>query len=181
MRKFFDRTIVAISWLAWLGAILMTIFPPDRPWGPASKQSWADETWRGQALFALVFAPLGCLVRFYASLHLNKRMESLPLGTFAVNISGTLVLGMCFDLQHVGAGGKVGCQVLQGIMDGFCGCLTTVSTWVVELKGLRRRHAYRYGALSVGVAGAGLILIMGGLRWTKGFQEIVCEGKKVTN
>ncbi|KAI9718453.1 MAG: hypothetical protein M1812_004174 [Candelaria pacifica] len=173
-RKFFDRAAVAIAWVAWLGAVLMTIFPPDRPGGPTSKGTWTRETWRGQALFALIFAPLGCLLRFYASLHLNGRVASFPLGTFVVNIFGTLILGMCYDLQHADLGGRVGCQVLQGIMDGFCGCLTTVSTWVAELKGLRRRHSYIYGGLSVMVALAGLVLIMGSLRWTKGFRSPLC-------
>ncbi|KAI9759662.1 MAG: hypothetical protein M1835_000328 [Candelina submexicana] len=173
-RKVVDRALVAIAWLIWLGAIFITIFPPDRPVGPASKGTWARETWRSQALFALVLAPLGCLLRFYASLHLNGRISSFPLGTFTVNIFGALVLGMCYDLQHSNIGGRVGCQVLQGVMDGFCGCLTTVSTWVAELKGLRRRHAYIYGGVSVAVALAGLVVVMGSLRWTKGFRAPVC-------
>jgi fluoride ion exporter CrcB/FEX len=70
---------------------------------------------------------------------------------------GTTILGMCWDLQRAPlaaargtsiGGGILGCQALQGIQDGFCGCLTTVSTWVLELMSLRRRHAYIYGGLS---------------------------------
>lgn len=81
---------------------------------------------------------------------------------------------MCWDLQHVrlgglAGGGVTGTQVLQGVQDGFCGCLTTVSTWVFELKGLKRRHAYRYGSSSVGVSLALLVVIMGTLKWTRGF------------
>lgn len=52
----------------------------------------------------------------------------------------------------VAGGNLIGCQVLQGVQHGFCGCLTTVSTWVVELHSLRRKHAYFYGTASVRVA-----------------------------
>jgi len=181
LRKILDRTVVVVAWGAWLGAVFMAIWPPDRPSGPDSKGSWTNETWRGQAVFALVFAPAGCLLRFYASLKLNGIMPSFPLGTFAVNIFGTAVLGMAFDLQHVSldntagvGGGRVGCQVLEGVMDGFCGCLTTVSTWIAELNGLGRRHAYVYGGVSV-LSGLGiLIIIMGSVRWTVGWDTVAC-------
>lgn len=167
-RKIFDRIAVVLAWGCWVGAIILAALPPDRNDG-------GPETWRGRALFALVFAPLGCLGRFYASIYLNGRIASFPVGTFTVNILGTAILGMCFDLQHVPLGGLVGCQVLQGIEDGFCGCLTTISTWVAELSSLRRRNAYRYGAASVIVALCCLIVIMGSMQWTRGFGNLMCS------
>ncbi|KAF8852274.1 hypothetical protein BDZ45DRAFT_678454 [Acephala macrosclerotiorum] len=166
-RKFLDRLAVVLAWGCWLGAIFLAIWPPDRHDNP-------PEIWRGRAVFALVFAPLGCLGRFYASIYLNGKISSFPLGTFVVNIFGTAILGMSYDLQHVPLGGAIGCQVLQGIEDGFCGCLTTISTWVSELNSLRRRNAYRYGAASVVVAFCFLLVIMGSLQWTKGFSALQC-------
>jgi len=173
-RRIFDRSVVLLAFGCWLAAIFMAIWPPDRPSGPAGNVSWMQETWRSQALFALVFAPLGCLLRFYASLHLNGRIKAFPLGTFTVNMFGTAMLAMFLDLQRVPIGGMVGCQVLQGMADGFCGCLTTVSTWVVELTALRLRHAYFYGLTSVGVALSLLIIITGSLQWTRGFVHPLC-------
>lgn len=173
-RKIVDRSIFLLAWGCWLGAIFMAIWPPDRPSGPVGNASWALETWRSQALFALVFAPLGCLLRFYASLHLNGKIKAFPLGTFAVNVLGTMMEAIFLDLQRVPIGGMVGCQVLQGMSDGFCGCLTTVSTWVAELKGLRLRHAYFYGFMSVGVALGLMVIIVGSLQWTDGFNSILC-------
>lgn len=173
-RKIVDRSIVLLACGCWLGAVFMAIWPPDRPGGPVGNASWAQETWRSQALFALVFAPLGCLLRFYASLHLNGKIKSFPFGTFAVNIFGTMMEAIFLDLQRVPIGGMVGCQVLQGMSDGFCGCLTTVSTWVAELKGLRLRHAYFYGLMSVGVALGLMVIIMGSLQWRDGFKSVVC-------
>ncbi|CZR57344.1 related to chromosome condensation protein (CrcB) [Phialocephala subalpina] len=166
-RKFLDRLAVVLAWGCWLGAIFLAIWPPDRHDNP-------PEIWRGRAVFALVFAPLGCLGRFYASIYLNSKISSFPLGTFVVNIFGTAIIGMSYDLQHVPLGGAIGCQVLQGIEDGFCGCLTTISTWVSELSSLRRRNAYRYGAASVVIAFCFLVVIMGSLQWTKGFSALQC-------
>ncbi|KAI1105651.1 CrcB-like protein-domain-containing protein [Jackrogersella minutella] len=168
-RKFLDPFAVFLAWGAWIGAILLSILPPDR-----FVNEGASEIWRGRATFALVFGPLGCLGRFYASLYLNGYLPSFPLGTFAVNIFGTAVLGMAWDLAHVPVGGVISCQVFQGIEDGFCGCFTTVSTWVAELTALRRRHAYVYGGTSVVVALACMVAIMGGLRWSDGFSTLKC-------
>ncbi|KAF2025346.1 chromosome condensation protein-like protein [Setomelanomma holmii] len=170
MRRFLDPAIVLLGWGCWIGAVLMTILPP------AGRNAW-----RGQALFACVFAPLGCLARYYVSLYLNPIHPTFPLGTFSVNVFGTAVLGMAYDLQRVPllasnipAGSVLGCQVLQGIMDGFCGCLTTVSTWISELDSQKRRHAYVYGAASVGVGLSLLVIITGSVRWTVGWGQIAC-------
>ena len=157
LHKTLDRLTLFLGPATWLTAIFLSLFVSDR------------HTWRGQALFATVFAPVGCLVRFCASLHLNALAPSFPVGTFAVNLFGTAVVDVCWDLQHLpfrgrlnGGGGFVlDCQVLQGVMDGFCGALTTVSTFVAELNGLRRMHAWMYGAASV-VGGLAVMLVVMG-------------------
>lgn len=167
-RRIVDPVMVFLGWGVWLGAILLSALPP-------------HNAWRGQALFACVFAPIGCLLRYYVSLHLNSIMPSFPLGTFTVNIFGTAVLGMAYDLQHIQlhstslVGGSItSCQVLQGIMDGFCGALTTVSTWILEIDTLKRRFAYIYGAVSVLVGFVLLIIIMGSARWAVGWSTVIC-------
>lgn len=181
-RRLFDPLVVVLAFGSWLGAIILAIWPPDRPSGPSSRGTWAHEQWRGEVLFALVFAPLGCLLRFYASLKLNGLVAAFPLGTFAVNMLGTAVEGMCYDIQHVGVGimgrvggGRVGCQILQGVMDGFCGCLTTVSTFVAEVNGLRRKHGYAYAFTSVLGALCLMVVIMGSVRWTVGWRDPACN------
>ena len=161
----------------------MVIRPPDRPSGPAAdgQTTWAQETWRGNVLFALALAPLGCLLRFHAALRFNGLISYFPVGTFIVNIAGTIILGACWDLQRarfiIGAteGSKIGCQVLQGLQDGFCGSLTTVSTWVIELKGLQRKHAYFYGGMSVAVGVSSLVVIMGTFVWEQGNLPNACN------
>jgi fluoride ion exporter CrcB/FEX len=169
IRKYVDPLAMIMAWGSWAGAVILSIVPPDRYSNPG-----ASEFWRGRATFALIFAPLGCLARFYASAHLNPRIASFPLGTFTVNMVGTAVLGLAWDLAHGPEGGVIGCQVFQGIEDGFCGCLTTVSTWVMELAILRHRKAYIYGGVSVTSALALMVAIMGGLRWSQGFSALLC-------
>jgi fluoride ion exporter CrcB/FEX len=161
-RRFLDPIFVLLGFGCWLGSVLLAIWPP-------------DPNWRGRAVFAIVFAPVGTVMRFYISIPLNTRTSYFPLGTFVVNILGTMVLGMCFDLQHARqVVGVIGCQVLTGVMDGFCGCLTTVSTWVAELHALNRRHAYRYGVASIGLGLAMLVAIVGSMRWSIGIKIPVC-------
>ena len=168
IRRILDPFAVFLAFGCWLGAVFLSIFPP-------------EDFWRGRASISLVFAPPGCLLRFYASKKLNARIPSFPLGTFFVNIFGTGILGMCYDLQHVrniGAapnGGVVACQVLEGVMEGFCGCTTTVSTWVAELTALRRRNAYIYGMASMAIALGLLVAVMGSVKWTSGFGAPVCS------
>lgn len=179
-RRIVDRSMVVLGFGCWIGAVLLAIWPPDRHRG-------IRENWRGRAVFATVFAPLGCLLRYYVSLLLNARIPSFPLGTFTVNMFGTIILGMCFDLKHAArvvarhtstatfsVGDLTGCQVLNGVLDGFCGCTTTVSTWIAELYSLELRHAYRYGLATVGLALSFLVVIMGSMRWTAGFAAPVC-------
>ncbi|KAF3043011.1 hypothetical protein E8E12_010096 [Didymella heteroderae] len=165
-RRLLDPAFVLLGLGSWLGAILLACLPP-------------HDAWRGQALFAAVFAPLGCLARYYASLLLNPVNPAFPLGTFVVNIFGSAVLGMSYDLQRVSIAGVagasvVGCQVLQGIADGFCGALTTVSTWMLELDSLRRAHAYVYAASSVVVGVSVLTVVMGSVRWSVGWEAVAC-------
>jgi len=179
LRKVLDRLMVIMALGCWLGAIFMTIWPPDRLGGPLGLAG-VLEHWRSEALFACCFAPVGCLIRYFASVKMNSLVPWFPIGTFAVNMFGTAILGTCYDLQHVNIGGTVGgsllgCQALQGLEDGFCGSLTTVSTWLVELSSLKRRHAYLYGTTSVAIGFCLLVVIMGSVTWSIGFSAAICK------
>ncbi|KAG2431929.1 hypothetical protein HYH02_013148 [Chlamydomonas schloesseri] len=99
----------------------------------------------------------------------------LQLGTFAANLAACLLNftneallfrlgGSLTDLQAV---------VLQALMTGTAGCLSTVSTWVVELQKLSAASpsgtggaAYKYGAVSVVTPVALGLLIYGVPAWT---------------
>lgn len=56
--------------------------------------------------------------------------------------------------------------MLQGFEDGFCGSLSTVSTFVVELRGLKRGDSWKYFWCSVIGAQLLLTVILGGWIWS---------------
>ncbi|KAG5419199.1 hypothetical protein I9W82_002966 [Candida metapsilosis] len=137
--------------------------------------------WRSWT-FSMLFAPFGAIFRFYLSKYLNTKVNNFPMGTFTANILGTLLLAI-FTLIGRGklpSGGRInahvmGCHVLVGLDDGFCGALTTVSTFVAELFALKTFHSYRYGVVSVMIGFALMILILGSYNWTVGLTDPVCS------
>ncbi|KAI0860331.1 CrcB-like protein-domain-containing protein [Xylaria cubensis] len=169
-----DYASLVLGLGAWIVIIVLAILGPDL--AQVGVAGW-------QMVLALSLAPLGCLLRFALSLRMNSLAVSFPLGTFAANAFGSLVLAVAWDLQRLPAaggaesrmlGGFVSCQVLQGVEDGFCGCATTVSTWILELTALKRRHAYRYGLATL-AAGLGIfVVVSGSLQWTVGLAQPVC-------
>jgi fluoride exporter len=62
--------------------------------------------------------------------------------------------------------------VLYGVEQGFCGCLSTISTFAVELDTLIRRHAYVYASVSISVGIVLMTIVVGIPAWTKGFESI---------
>ena len=57
--------------------------------------------------------------------------------------------------------------ISNGFQNGFCGCLTTVSTFVLELHTLKLHKAYIYGATSVAVAEVAVFIIIASYIWTR--------------
>ena len=96
VRKLINPLISIIAWASWAVLIILRIWPPD----PVSRPVGLWQAVWEQIIFALVFAPLDCLARFYVSLRLNGLITRFPLGTFTVNILGVAVLGLCWDLQR---------------------------------------------------------------------------------
>ncbi|GLA93512.1 hypothetical protein AtubIFM57143_011108 [Aspergillus tubingensis] len=52
-RRVLDPVMAVLGWGCWLGAVFLAIWPPDR------YDAKGMEVWRGRAVFAIVFAPLG--------------------------------------------------------------------------------------------------------------------------
>ncbi|ORY86328.1 CrcB-like protein-domain-containing protein [Protomyces lactucae-debilis] len=127
-------------------------------------------SWRRRYTLALAMTPTGALLRYLLSQLFNHRVLSFPLGTFNANILGCFLEALFFLLQTVvdrdGAG--IHFLALQGLQDGFCGALTTVSSFVSELHTLKRKHAWRYGTISV-IGGLLLFILVDGIAyWVQG-------------
>lgn len=143
----------------------------------------AAGSWRSWT-FACLFAPWGALLRFDLSRRLNPLVPNFPVGTFVANIAGCVLLAV-FTVLARGRSARsvstplvkwpIACHVLAGLDDGYCGALTTVSTFVVELFGLADKHAYFYGIVSVGTGFACMVLIVGSYNWAVGLTAAVCS------
>lgn len=153
--QYYYMISLALGPLFWLGAIFLCAF------GPAS--------WRSRATFAIAFAPPGTLLRYFLSRKLNGLRAYLPLGTLAANLFAVLILAITVILQRNDLSrSSIGCSALQGIQDGFCGSLSTVSTFVVELRGLGKKDAYRYFGASWLAAMVIYSLVLGSFIWSQG-------------
>ena len=99
---------------------------------------------------ALVFlgGMLGAPMRYLTDRALQSRHDSLfPWGTFTVNLAGCLVLGVIS-----GAGIALSGPVYALVGTGFCGALTTYSTFSYESLRLVEQKAYFYAAMNVTVS-----------------------------
>jgi len=105
------------------------------------------------ALGALVGAPLRLLAERVA---VARRGRGSVLGTLTVNVLGSAVLGVLLGLRDVSP------AVLALVGTGFCGTLTTFSTFgfdvvrLVEERAVTRAVAYLAGTLVLGLGAAAL-------------------------
>lgn len=93
--------------------------------------------------WAILFGPLGCYGRYYLSRYngkLSGDWKWFPLGTFIANIAACVVdyvmkvVPVRVPLERW----DVSSAVLLGVVAGVGGCLSTVSTWVVEVRTYER-------------------------------------------
>jgi fluoride exporter len=109
-------------------------------------------------LGALVGAPLRLLAERVA---VARRGRGSVLGTLTVNVAGSAVLGVLLGLRDVSP------AVVALVGTGFCGTLTTFSTYagdvvrLVEERAVLRAVGYLTGSvlLGAGVAAAGYLAV----------------------
>jgi fluoride exporter len=107
-------------------------------------------------LLVALGAAIGAPLRYLVDRAVQARQDSVfPWGTFAVNMGGSFVLGFLGGLPTPG-------PVMAGAGIGFCGALTTYSTFGYETLRLVQDGARFYAFTNVvtsvtGGLGAGLI------------------------
>lgn len=78
---------------------------------------------------------VGTLARYLVAVWVPSFAGTVfPWGTFAVNMSACLLIGL-FD-SLAGARGMLGPEARLLLMTGFCGAYSTFSTWVLETSNL---------------------------------------------
>lgn len=115
-------------------------------------------------LLVIVGAAVGAPLRYLTDRAVQSRHDTVfPWGTFAVNMAGCLVLGLLTGAVTAGAASSH-LQLLVGT--GFCGALTTYSTFSYETLRLAEDGARFYAAanavasvaVGLGAAFAGIAL-----------------------
>lgn len=106
------------------------------------------------ALLVAGGAAVGAPVRYVAGRAWDDRV---PWGTALVNVAGSFLLGLFTALALSGA-----TMALLGT--GFCGALTTYSSFVVQAhdRGPRLGTAYAVGTLALSLAACWLGFLLGG-------------------
>lgn len=143
------------------------------------------KSWRHDVIFPLLLAPPGTIVRFALS-KLNTLpafVNKFPIGTFIANEAATLVDAAVFALQHIPAtfsstegDNAIRCGALYAIQQGFCGCLSTVSTFVIESRTIKGNGwKWLYIGTSVVVGHLFVLSILSGLRWSGHVYGAVCR------
>ncbi|MFD8595452.1 fluoride efflux transporter CrcB [Kitasatospora sp. NPDC059646] len=107
-------------------------------------------------LLVILGAAVGAPLRYLTDRAVQARHDTVfPWGTFAVNVSGSLVLGLLTGAVAAGAASSQ-LQLLLGT--GFCGALTTYSTFSYETLRLAESGAGLYAVMNAAgsvVAGLG--------------------------
>ena len=99
----------------------------------------------GPAVLVLIGAVVGAPLRYVVDRAMQSRHDSaFPWGTISVNITGCLVLG-----GLAGSGNALPDPVLTLAGTGFCGALTTYSTFSYETLRLTEQRAYFYAAMNI--------------------------------
>jgi fluoride exporter len=110
-------------------------------------------------------AALGAPARYLTDRAVQARHDSVfPWGTLTVNVVGSFVLGL---VTAAAAGGAVGSGVTAAVGTGFCGALTTYSTFGYETLRLTEDRAGFEAALNV-VASLAAGLAAAALGWVAG-------------
>jgi CrcB protein len=98
-------------------------------------------------LMVCLGAALGAPARYLADRAIQSRHDSVfPWGTLTVNVVGSLILG---TLVGLGTRHHLPAEVLAAVGTGFCGALTTYSTFGFETVRLVEDGARLYAVLNV--------------------------------
>lgn len=110
-------------------------------------------------------ASTGALLRWQLGLKLNALYPQLPLGTLSANLLGGYIIGLAasYTAQHP----NISPEWRLLIMTGFCGGLTTFSTFSLEVVNLLQQGKFTWAManISTHVLGSLLMTFLGFATW----------------
>ena len=125
--------------------------------------------WRSLVAVA-VGGMLGCLLRWVLAIFLNNAFPTIPPGTLAANLIGCYIIGIALGFFTFYPAFAPEWRLF--ITTGFCGGLTTFSTFSAEIVTLLQagRTLWAVGAISLHLIGS-LAMTVAGIAtatWLKG-------------
>jgi len=116
-----------------------------------------------------VGAALGALLRWWLGAKLDSLLPSLPPGTLAANLIGGFVIGAA--IAFFGSYPALAPEWRLVIVTGFCGGLTTFSTFSAEIVTLLRGGQLLWACAEVGIHVGGSVLMtvagIGAVEWLR--------------
>lgn len=115
-------------------------------------------------------ASVGALLRWWLGAQLNSYFPTIPLGTLVANLVGGYIIGLA--IAFFASYSALAPEWRLLIITGFCGGLTTFSTYSAEIVGLLQqgRALWACAVASLHLAGSVLMTFagIGTVAWVKG-------------
>ena len=101
------------------------------------------------------------MLRWYLAIFLNRYFPAIPPGTLAANLIGCYIIGV--GIAFFALAPSIAPEWRLFVTTGFCGGLTTFSTFSVEVVTLLQagRIGYAFGAIAVHLVGSLLMTFAG--------------------
>ena len=110
----------------------------------------------------------GSALRYFVGKFLNNPEGGIPYGTFAVNIIGSLIIGLV--LGYALKNENLSNNLVLLIATGFCGGFTTFSSFAYENHAfLKSGDLFSFAAYTIGSITIGLAAVFIGIWLTKSF------------
>jgi CrcB protein len=124
--------------------------------------------WKSVTAIA-IGASLGALLRWWFGMKLNSLFPTIPPGTLAANLVGGYIIGVAVAFFSTFSALPPEWRLL--VITGFCGGLTTFSTFSAELATLLRegRVLWAFAGMAIHLVGSVLMTFAGmaTLSWVK--------------
>lgn len=117
--------------------------------------------------YVAVGGALGAIARYYAGAWVAGRLagwspvDSAAVGTFAINVAGSFLLGLIAALA-IAKAAWMPAEARLFFAVGFCGAFTTFSTFSLETLGMLQRGEWWQAALYVAASNAVALLAVAG-------------------
>ena len=102
---------------------------------------------------------LGSLLRWWLGMMLNAHFPTMPPGTLTANLVGGYIIGLA--VAFFGTYTALSPEWRLFVITGFCGGLTTFSTFSAEVVRLIGRHDYGWALAAASAHLAGSLILTG--------------------